>query len=131
MDTRAVAGSLSLVILVIFAAVLVLSPVMASSAPAAPAPSGGCATCHAAGKVATLDAALKKIRNHPQLPAPTLAMCAGCHKAGGAATPLGPALHKRHLAVAAFTGTYKGTCTSCHAVDARTGVITVIGLPPR
>lgn len=101
------------------------------SAPAAPTPSAGCAACHAPGKAATMDASLKKIQNHPQLPAPTLAMCAACHKADGKAAPLGPVMHRRHLGAAAFAGTYKGTCTSCHAVDLKTGTITVIGLPRR
>jgi hypothetical protein len=35
------------------------------------------------------------------------------------------------LPIAAFAATYKGTCTSCHAVDAKTGRVTVVGLPPR
>jgi hypothetical protein len=104
--------------------------VAAPPAPAAPA-SAGCAACHVAGKVATLDASLKKIKNHPQLPAPTVAMCTACHKASGKAAPLGPALHRRHLVARAFTATYKGSCTSCHAVDTKTGAVTVIGLPPR
>jgi hypothetical protein len=129
MHRRLFTGSASLLTFTALATVLVLFPLATPPVPAAP--SGGCATCHVAGKAGTLDAGLKKIKNHPQLPAPTLAMCAGCHKAGGAATPLGRVLHKRHLGAAAFAGAYKGTCTSCHSVDTRTGVITVIGLPPR
>jgi hypothetical protein len=58
-------------------------------------------------------------------------MCAGCHKTAGAALPLGPALHKRHLGAKAFAATYKGGCTSCHAVDLKTGKVSVVGLPPR
>jgi hypothetical protein len=98
--------------------------------PAAPA-TAGCTACHIAGRAAPLDASLKRIKNHPQLPAPTVAMCAACHKSAGKARPLGPLLHRRHLGAAAFTGTYKGNCTSCHAVDLKTGAVTVIGVPPR
>jgi cytochrome c553 len=78
-----------------------------------------------------LDASLKTIKDHPALPAPTVAACAVCHKPDGRAAPLGPVMHRRHLAAAAFATTYKGTCTSCHAVDLKTGRITVIGLPAK
>jgi len=117
-------------ILVACVGLLVLVPLTAPPVPAAPAPAG-CAGCHAAGKAPTLDAGLKKIPNHPQLPSPTVAMCVACHKEGGRAPALGPTLHKRHLGAKAFAGTYKGTCTSCHTVDLKTGVVTVTGLPPR
>jgi cytochrome c551/c552 len=122
---------LLLLSLPVIGTLLMLGWLTTPSAPAAPPPSAGCAGCHAPGKAATLDASLKKIPNHPQLPSPALAMCAACHKAEGKATPLGRVMHRRHLGAAAFTGTYKGTCTSCHAVDAKTGAVTVIGLPPR
>lgn len=112
----------------IFALLLAASPPLPAAPAAAPA---GCGACHAPGKARTLDASLKTIKNHPALPAPTVAMCVACHKADGKAAPLGPIMHRRHLAAAAFSGTYKGTCTSCHAVDTKTGKITVIGLPPR
>jgi cytochrome c553 len=119
-------GALALGVLLILQ---LRASVPVSAAPAAgPA---GCAACHAPGKVRTLDAALKTIRNHPQLPAPTVAMCVACHKPDGKAPALGPVLHRRHLRAAAFSSTYKGTCTSCHTVDLKTGVVTVIGLPPK
>ncbi|MDI6771017.1 MAG: hypothetical protein QME77_00320 [bacterium] len=97
----------------------------------APAGATGCGACHAPGKARTLDASLKTVKNHPQLPAPAVAMCLACHKPQGRSDPLGPVLHRRHLAAAAFTTTYKGTCTSCHSVDRKTGLVTVIGLSPK
>lgn len=103
-------------------------PLPLESAAAPPGPSG-CGACHAPGKARTLDASLKTIKNHPQLPAPTVAVCLACHKLQGRSDPLGPVMHRRHLAAAAFTVKYKGACTSCHAVDTKTGRITVIGLP--
>jgi cytochrome c553 len=123
---RVILSSLSVI-----GVLLALGWLSTPSAPAAPSPAAGCTACHAPGKAATLEASLKKIPNHPQLPSPAVAMCVACHKAQGKATPLGRVMHRRHLGVAAFAGTYKGTCTSCHAVDAKTGVVTVIGLPPR
>lgn len=131
MNRRVITTRLPLLSLPLIGILLALGWLATPPVPAAPAASTGCAGCHAPGKAATLDAALKKIKDHPQLPAPTLAMCAACHKADGKAAPLGQVLHRRHLGAAAFAGTYKGTCTSCHAVDLKTGRITVIGLPPR
>lgn len=103
-------------------------PLESAAAPTGPP---GCGACHAPGKARTLDASLKTIKNHPQLPAPAVAVCLACHKPQGRSDPLGPVLHRRHLAAAAFTTKYKGTCTSCHAVDTKTGLVTVTGLPPR
>ena len=131
MNRRSLNGRLFLLSLPVIGILLTLGWLSTPSAPAAPTPSAGCAGCHAPGKAATLDAALKKIKNHPQLPAPSVAMCVVCHKSEGRAAPLGPVLHRRHLGAAAFAGTYKGTCTSCHTVDHKTGIITVIGLPRR
>jgi cytochrome c553 len=127
MSSRVACG-IALGILVGLAAGTLVHTYPAAGAPAAPA---GCTACHAAGKARPLDAALKTIKDHPPLPAPTVATCAVCHKPDGRAAPLGPIMHRRHLAAAAFAGTYKGTCTSCHAVDLKTGRITVIGLPAK
>lgn len=126
--SRRAAGWIALGVLVGLAAGILAYTYPTAGAPAAPA---GCTACHAAGKARTLDASLKTIKDHPPLPAPAVATCVVCHKADGRAAPLGPVLHRRHLAAAAFTGTYKGTCTSCHAVDLKTGRITAIGLPAR
>ncbi len=115
-------------VLLALALVLVLPPLESAGAAAG---TTGCGACHAPGKARTLDASLKTIKDHPQLPAPAVAVCLACHKPQGRSDPLGPVLHRRHLAAAAFTTKYKGTCTSCHAVDPKTGLVTVIGLPPK
>jgi cytochrome c553 len=113
---------------------LVVLGVVAGSRPvatSAPSAGPGCAGCHVAGKARTLDAALKTIKDHPAVSTSNLVVCQACHKAGGKAAPLGQVLHRRHLGASAFASTFKGTCTSCHAVDLKTGRVTVIGLPPR
>ncbi len=90
----------------------------------------GCPTCHgAAGKQPALDAAAKKIKNHPAIAVKTVQQCALCHTKGPTPAPFRTALHKIHLNSKTFaSAAYKGTCTSCHSVDKATGTITVFGL---
>jgi len=94
------------------------------------AQSQGCANCHgAAGKQPALDAAAKKIKNHPASAAKAVQQCALCHTKGPTPAPLRTAMHKIHLNSATFaSAAYKGTCLSCHSVDKATGTITVFGL---
>ncbi len=105
-----------------------LAAVPASTAGTPPA---GCPSCHVAGKYRALDASLKTIKGHPALASPTVAVCVACHKKNGRAPEFYTVMHRRHLAGTAFGTTYKGTCASCHAVDIKTGQVTVIGLPAR
>jgi len=90
----------------------------------------GCPSCHgAAGKQPTLEAAAKKVKNHPATAAKTVQQCVLCHTKGPTPAPFRTVLHKTHLNSATFaSAAYKGTCTSCHAVDKATGTITVFGL---
>ena len=90
----------------------------------------GCPTCHGApGKQPSLDAAAKKIKNHPAIAVKTVQQCALCHSKGPSPAPFRTALHKIHLNSVTFgSASYKGTCTSCHSVDKATGTITVFGL---
>jgi hypothetical protein len=98
--------------------------------PAAAAPAvQGCPACHgAAGREPALDAAAKKIKNHPAVAFKTVQQCAVCHAKGPTPPPFRTVLHRIHLNSAKFAATYKGTCTSCHNVDKATGTITVYGL---
>lgn len=56
--------------------------------------------------------------------------CVTCHKPDSK-QPMGDVMHKAHLAGGAdnhFITAYQGQCTECHAVDLKTGKITVKGL---
>lgn len=101
-----------------------------SGAAAVSAQTQGCASCHgAAGKQPALDAAAKKIKNHPATAAKAVQQCALCHTKGPTPAPFRTAMHKIHLNSATFaSAAYKGTCTSCHSVNKATGTITVFGL---
>lgn len=98
--------------------------------PTVSAQTQGCPACHgAAGKQPTLDAAAKKIKNHPAVAVKTVQQCALCHTKGPTPQPFRTAMHKIHLNSATFaSASYKGTCLSCHSVDKATGAVTVYGL---
>lgn len=102
--------------------------------PPDPAPNG-CASCHKkeGANDYTLAAEVKKVANHPAVPADaTVNTCVTCHKstaAVGAKPPnLGRALHPVHLGSKNFTESLKGYCNACHILDTKTGDISVKGL---
>ena len=96
---------------------------------ATPAAVQGCPACHgAAGREPTLDAIVKKVKNHPVSAAKTVTQCALCHTKGPSPAPFRTVMHKVHLNSSKFATAYKGTCTSCHNVDKATGTVTVYGL---
>lgn len=54
--------------------------------------------------------------------------CASCHKRGGAGPELAGVMHQSHYQNTEKNGFvlyYKGACLNCHAVDVKTGVVSV------
>lgn len=86
-----------------------------------PTGADGCNGCHrkvAPDKDYTIAAELKKIKDHPSLPA-TAAVpkaCTACHKEGAAAGKLARVLHKPHLAGQIYRKEYDTNCLGCHTV---------------
>ena len=102
--------------------------------PPDPAPNG-CASCHVktGDKDYTLAAEVKKVSNHPTLPADaTVNTCVTCHKPdapiGAKPGSLAVTVHPIHLNSKTFTGTKKAYCNACHVLDAKTGDMSVKGL---
>lgn len=94
----------------------------------------GCVDCHIKlpdGQDVRLSAVMKTIKDHPDLAmiknAPT--DCKMCHKpTGGMAPGLNTILHKYHYAKkgeSKFVQMFQGNCLSCHAVDLKTGKMTI------
>jgi hypothetical protein len=90
----------------------------------------GCVDCHKVdgGKDYRISAYLPK--DHPDVSKlktiPT--DCASCHKRGGAGPELPSLMHQNHYRNPeknGFVVYYKGACLNCHALDAKTGVMSV------
>jgi hypothetical protein len=94
----------------------------------------GCVDCHknlGEGKDNRLPAMLAKIKGHPNVEKIVKVApkdCTMCHKAGGKVPELNLVMHKVHFdkpTENAFVTTYKGECLHCHALDQKTGAMSV------
>lgn len=90
----------------------------------------GCVDCHVTDGAGTMGSLLEKIghRNVDKATAKVPADCVECHSEDGGFTPLNELAHMLHYdnpAANAFIKDYGGNCLHCHALDAKTGVITV------
>lgn len=110
--------------------ILVFSVLVVSSlALAADAPKGcGVANCHALGTDWPLVSELQNVKGHPAVSANALYPdCLKCHRDG---TPLalGPVLHQKHYHEGTnhFTGNKDNGCQSCHALDQKTGKVSLV-----
>lgn len=90
----------------------------------------GCVDCHKVdgGKDYRISAYLPK--DHPDVgKLKTIPVdCATCHKRGGAGPELAGIMHQSHYRNTEKNGFvlyYKGACLNCHAVDTKTGVVSV------
>jgi cytochrome c551/c552 len=90
----------------------------------------GCVDCHKvdAGKDYRITAYLPQ--NHPDVSKLKTIPgdCASCHKRGGAGPELPALMHQNHYRNTdknGFVLYYKGACLNCHAVDVKTGVVSV------
>jgi hypothetical protein len=112
---------LSLVVLAVFG--------VSSFALAADAPKGcGVANCHALGTDWPLVRELQNVKGHPAVAADALyADCLKCHR-NGTPLALGPVLHQKHYHEGTnhFTGNKANNCRSCHALDLKTGKVSLV-----
>ncbi|MCL5039886.1 MAG: hypothetical protein M1299_08710 [Firmicutes bacterium] len=89
----------------------------------------GCASCHVKNgdKDYTLAAEVKKIQNHPTVPADaTVKTCIACHSEKSP-KPFKWVLHKVHLESKIYGSKYDSACVTCHKLTS-TGLLTVKGL---
>lgn len=94
----------------------------------------GCVSCHI-GKSPDgdhrLNIDLKKIKAHPDVTSMVKVVpkdCGKCHKAGPKPASLNAALHKVHYgreAASLFVKKFQGSCLHCHALNVKTGVMTM------
>lgn len=106
-------------------------PASAPLQPKDPFPKG-CVSCHA--KVPDgdhrLNAGISNIKGHPGLGAVKTVPgdCMKCHKPSAKKPTFAQAIHKAHYgkgAASNFNKLFKGECTHCHDLDAKTGTMTV------
>ncbi|MGE5507804.1 MAG: hypothetical protein ACM3RP_04875 [Chitinophagales bacterium] len=81
----------------------------------------GCLGCHkkvAPDKDYTVQAELKKIKGHPELPASATIpkACTNCHKAGSSMGEFYKVIHKPHLTGATYTKEFDTNCLGCHSI---------------
>jgi hypothetical protein len=90
----------------------------------------GCVDCHALDGAENIGALLGAMK-HKNVDKQTVTVpgdCRECHSEDGGYTPLSELSHMLHFENPAendFIGNYGGNCLHCHALDAKTGVITV------
>jgi nitrate/TMAO reductase-like tetraheme cytochrome c subunit len=110
----------------------VLSFVGAGQGSAKPDAKNGCVSCHVVlpdGTDKRLNTAVKAIKGHPALAMVKVVPsdCGKCH-GKGKVSKLSVALHRLHYEKgekSAFLKELKGSCTSCHSLDAKTGKVSV------
>lgn len=92
----------------------------------------GCTDCHKKTKErdVSLQAEVKKIKNHPPTTATTVRECYTCHSLDEKRLrAFSNGLHKAHLkGDSIFVKKYNGTCIACHKFEPDTGNIVVKGL---
>jgi cytochrome c553 len=90
----------------------------------------GCVDCHGKNDVETIGELLSamKHRNVDERTSNVPGDCASCHNDDGDYTPLAEAIHLVHFEDPAknpFVTKFGGNCMHCHAVDTKTGIISV------
>jgi hypothetical protein len=90
----------------------------------------GCVDCHKAGGVDDIGELLSGLghRNVDDKTSKVPGDCVECHSDEGGSTPLSEAVHLVHFENPdrnPFVQDYAGNCLHCHALDAKTGVVTV------
>lgn len=94
----------------------------------------GCVSCHIKtpkGDERRLSADIRKVKGHPDVSQMMKVIpkdCAMCHKGGPKPAPINTAIHKAHYSkqsASLFVKQFGGSCLACHAMDAKTGAVTV------
>ncbi|HUH00121.1 MAG TPA: hypothetical protein VMQ83_13245 [Gammaproteobacteria bacterium] len=90
----------------------------------------GCVDCHTAEGAGALGAILADLghKNVDKTTGTVPTDCNECHSEDGGFTPFKELPHLLHYdkpADNAFVGDYGGNCLHCHALDAKTGIMTV------
>lgn len=112
----------------VFGAIIVSSDNGQKPSPSDPFPNG-CVSCHGKtpdGKDVRLNVAIKLVKGHPSVASIVKTVpndCGKCHKPGGKTPTLDVAVHKAHFGKgdkSVFVKEFKGDCTACHTLDAKT-----------